>query len=242
MLIEYLKDSLIPMITNIESLVLQNWSENIFASAPPLDLSTLRQLQHLDLTALGPVLFPKLPSSLRTLIISDWHSCAFDNPVSQRHIGEANLERLTNLSVGCGFLSGDLLKILKPNKGKTTTLNLFHCTNLQYNDLIELVDSDYLTDVVDLTLRALPVDDHIAELLASQSCALQSLDVGHTKITGVGVKSLLLKEGCKLKQLNLKGCHSVGIDAVEWARAQGVSITFTFPENELGKSKRVRVH
>ncbi|KAL8797027.1 MAG: hypothetical protein Q9195_000798 [Heterodermia aff. obscurata] len=235
--------SLIPRIANVESLVLQNWSGPGYPySHPPLDLSTLRQLQHLDLTAFDTVSFPKLPSSIRTLVVSDWHSCAFNSPASQAHMGEANLQRLTSLSIGCSFLLADLLKLLEPNKGRITTLNIFNSTDLQYNDLIQLIDSGYLTDIVDLTLRALPVDDHIAELLASQSCALQSLNLAHTKITGVGVKSLLLKEGCQLKQLNLKGCHSVSIDAVEWARGQGVSVIFTFPENELRKSKRVRIH
>ena len=230
------------MITNIESLILQNWSGIVYSSAPPLDLSTLLQLQHLDLTALDAVSFPKLPSSIRTLVASDWHACAFDSLASQAHIGEANLERLTSLSIGGGFLLSDLLKILEPNKGRTTTLNLFNSTDLQYNDLIELIESGYLADIVDLAMKALPVDDHVAELLARQSCALQSLDVAHTKITGVGMKSLLLKEGNKLKHLNLKGCHSVSIDAVEWARSQGVSVIFTFPENELGKSKRARLN
>ena len=230
------------MIANIESLVLQNWSGNMYLSTPPLDLSTLRQLQHLDLTALDPGTFPKLPSSIETLVVSDWPRCAFHSLVSQAHIGEANLGRLTSLSIGCNFQLADLLKLLKPNKGRITTLNLNDSTNLQHEDLSKLIDSGYLTDIVDLTMKALPFDDHIAELLASQSCALQSLNVAHTKITGVGVKSLLLKEGCKLEQLNLKGCHFVSIDAVEWARGQGVSVTFTFPENELGKSKRARLY
>ena len=230
------------MIANIQSLVLQNWSGQKYSSAPPLDLSTLRQLQHLDLTALDAGTFPKLPSSIQTLVLSDWSLCAFDSLPSQAHIGEANLGRLTSLSIGYSFLLADLLKLLGPNKGKITTLNLSNSTDLQSKDLFKLIDSGYLTDIVDLTLKALPFDDYIAELLASQSCALRSLDVAHTKITGVGVKSLLLKEGCKLEQLNLKGCHSVSIDAVEWARGQGVSVIFTFPENELGKSKRVRVN
>ena len=233
------------MIANIESLVLQNWSGSILPSTPPLDLSTLQNLQHLDLTALDAIIFPKLPFSIRTLVLSDWHQCIFDSLASQAHIREANLKlgRLTSLSIGCGFLHlADLLKILEPNKGRATTLNLSSSTGLQYKDLIELIDSGYLTDIVDLTMKALPVDDHFVELLASQSCGLQTIDVAHTKITGVAVKSLVLKQGCKMKQINLKGCHSVSIDAVEWAREQGVSVIFTFPENELGKSKRVRIN
>ena len=230
------------MIANIESLVLQNWSGYLYLSTLPLDLSTLRHLQHLDLTALDPGTFPKLPSSIQTLVVSCWPRCVFHKPASQTHIREANLRRLTSLSIDGNFLLADLLELLKPNKGRTTTLNLSDSTNLQSEDLCKLIDSGYLTDIVDLTLKQLPFDDHTAERLASQSCALQSLNVAHTKITGVGVKSLLLKEGCKLEQLNLKSCHFVSIDAVEWARGQGVSVKFTFPENELGKSKRARVH
>ena len=138
--------------------------------------------------------------------------------------------------MGLNFLFADLLEILKPNKGEITTLHLFNCLDIKYNNLLNLIDSGYLTNIVDLTMMGVPVDDYIMELLATKSNALRSLNVTHTEITGVGVKAIVLKEGCKLEQLNLKGCNCINFDVVEWARTQGVSILFKFPDNPLGKT------
>lgn len=78
----------------------------------------------------------------------------------------------------------DLCKILQPNKGRLTSLNIRDITSLEYKDLVELITFGYLDNVTELRMTALPVDDGVAELLASQSNALRTLDVGHTRITG----------------------------------------------------------
>ena len=90
----------------------------------------------------------------------------------------------------------------------------------------------------ELNVTALHFDDKTAELLARQASCLRNLDASWTKITGIGIKSLVL--ACRLQQLSIKGCCSVGLDAVEWARGQGIKVDFTHPESSRGKATKVR--
>lgn len=130
--------------------------------------------------------------------------------------------------------------ILDPNKGNLTSLNISNSTALDSEEVITLVESGYLENIVELTMMALRIDDGVAIILANRLHKLRSLNLGLTGITGVGVKSLVLKNGCKLERLGLNHCHRVGIDAVEWARTHGVDVSFTFPEYAIGKSRRVQ--
>ena len=231
------------MLNNIESLLVQGWSYGNYQITAPLDFSALRQLRHLDLAGLDAFLFPRLPESIQTLNISNWYYCAFSTPLSQNDMDNANLKSLSDFSVACSsdFLFSDLIKILQPNKGKLRTLNISGSTELEYSDLVKLITTGYLAEIVELNMACLPVDDRVAELMANELSSLRLLHIADTRITGVGLKSLVLKVGCKLERLNIKNCKSVNIDAVEWARDQGVTVDFTFSERELGKPRRVRL-
>ena len=92
--------------------------------------------------------------------------------------------------------------------------------------------------MTELGLRNTHVDDTLAKLLALHLPKLTALDVAFTKISGVGVKALCLKDGDGLERLNLQHCTGVSVDAVEWARARGVDVQYSFPES--GKGRKVR--
>ena len=131
--------------------------------------------------------------------------------------------------------------LLDPNKGNMTSLDVSGCTDLARIDIFDIILSGYLANIVELKMIALPVDDDIADLLAHQLPNLRYLDLGITKITGVGVKALALKTGSKLERLSINHCRSISIDAVEWARAQGINVSFTFSDSGLKKCKRILV-
>ena len=187
--------------------------------------------------------FPRLPESIQTLNISNWHECHFCDTPSLLNVDDANLKSLNDFSVACSseFRLTDLINILEPNKGKLRTLNIRGTTELEYGDLVKLITHGFLAEIIELNMAGLPVDDKLAELMANELCSLRSLHIAGTRITGVGLKSLVLKAGCKLERLNIDNCKSVSIDAVEWARARGIAVDFTFSESGFGKSKRVRL-
>lgn len=131
-----------------------------------------------------------------------------------------------------------LLALLSPGKGKLELLNLKDC-NLQAQDISSLIQDGFLKNVIQLSLAGLPVNDACVELLATNLHHLKCLDLSSTRVTGVGVKALVLRPTVKLERLNLMLCTSVSVDAVHFARSHGIQTTYCFPET-LKNAKKVR--
>ena len=66
---------------------------------------------------------------------------------------------------------------------------------------------------------------------------LQSLDLSGTNVTGVGVKDIV--QAGDLEELVLNDCRLLGTDAVDWARAQGIRVTYRMSDGGSG-CKKVR--
>lgn len=143
-----------------------------------------------------------------------------------------DLPQMTRLSLaGCFELSlVDLQACLLPSKGKVTHLDIGGCIALSSANLKELITHGYLEGIEDLVLKSCNIDDEIAMFIARNLPRLKNLDLACTKITGVGVKALVVGLEGKLEHLCLDGCHSTSIDAVELARALGVKVAFGFPD------------
>ena len=107
-------------------------------------------------------------------------------------------------------------------------------------DLVRLTLSGFFLGIEELAMKATDVDDEVAETLALHLPSLTTLDLSHTRVTGVGVKALAEKPGSKLKLLNLNHCRDVGRDAVEYARWRGIDVSYRFPDSKGGRAKRLR--
>jgi hypothetical protein len=55
---------------------------------------------------------------------------------------------------------------------------------------------------------------------------LQYVDVSFTRITGVAIKVLMIREIGPLKWLGANGCTSLSSDAIEWARSLGTVVEY----------------
>ena len=107
-------------------------------------------------------------------------------------------------------------------------------------ELPSIITSSYLSEVTDLRLSNVNLTNSLAELIAKHCPRLISFEASRNeKLTGVGVKALVLKEGDKLVRLKIDHCISVGIDAVEFARSMGVDVKFSFADNSRS-GKRIR--
>jgi len=107
--------------------------------------------------------------------------------------------------------------------------------------LPSLVTSGCLSEVVDLRLSNAELTDSIAESIAKCCPRLRTFEASHNpKLTGVGVKALMLKEGDKLIKLNIDYCGGVGIDAVEFARSMGAEVKFSLADS-LRSVKRINL-
>ena len=152
------------------------------------------------------------------------------------------MNNLTSLSVAHSHAlsTANLFALLEPNKGNLKYLDISGFPQLSRPDFVTLASSGYLSALVGLIMVASEVNDHDAEILAANLPCLTMLDITQSYVTGVGVKALTNKPGNKLERLKLNHCEHVGIDAVEYARARGIQVSFRFPGHNDGKAKRLR--
>ena len=231
-------ETLLTKIPNIRSLSVQGWVIAHGFSAQCIDFSSLHQLQHLDISRLNAILPPHLPSSIRAFAMAD---CNPFPGIQGVDFADFDLHEMTRLSLAGwpGLSPRDLQACLLPSKGRVTHLDIGGCSSLSSASLKDLITQGYLEAVEDLVLRSCNVNDEIAILIARNLPRLENLDFACSKITGVGVKALIIGLEGKLKQLCLDGCQSTNIDAVELARAMGVKVAFGFPD-PLSGGRRIR--
>jgi hypothetical protein len=69
------------------------------------------------------------------------------------------------------------------------------------------------------------IDDEVATMIAAQGKKLKSLRLPSSRITGVGLKALVT--ACpSLAYINVDSCQAISLDAVQWAKGQGVTIAW----------------
>ena len=236
--------ALLTKIHNIHTLSVQGWDVRPlvvdFSIGPCVDFSKLHQLQHLNISNLSAVLPPLLPSTIRSITMAD---CT-EYPVGYTpRFAESDLPQLCRLSLAGwhGLLLDELREWMMPSKGKVTHLDIGSCIALSSADLKQLITQGYLEGIEDLTLKACNVNDEIAMLIARNLPRLKNLNLAKTKITGVGVKALVMGLEAKLEHLCLDSCPHINVDAVFLARSMGVKVAFGFPYL-LGKGKKIRQH
>lgn len=205
-----------------------------------LDFSNLTQLETLELACLDPPTFPSLPCSIQNLDISSWPGRNTNGGFHPANL--ATLDNLSSLSLRLSnfFSFVDFCTLLEPNRGYLRTLDISRSTQLSKDDVVSLALSGYFSGLVELVVTATELDDKAVEAMAAHLPSLTILDISSTYITGISVKALANNPGSKLMRLNLDHCRNVGVDAVEYARSQGIEVSFKFPELNYGKAKRLR--
>ena len=233
-------DTLVTKIVGISTLSVKGWFVPPLFPGPNLDFSNLHQLQHLDITRLVAQLPPQMPSTVRTFLMAD---CTPFPRISGVPFADYDLPQMTRLSLtGWSELSLSFLQAcLLPNKGNLKHLDIGGCIALSIANLKELITHNFLEGVEDLVLKSCTLDDEIVMLIARNLPRLRNLDLSRTKVTGVGVKALVTGLEGKLERLDLDGCNSTSIDAVDFARGMGVKVAFGFSD-PLSGGRRIKQH
>ncbi len=232
-------NTLLTKIPDIQTLSIQGWAVPPYFPGLTLDFSKLHRLQELNISRLQAVLPPRLPPTVSRITMAE----CINFPQLQGRISftDYELPQLVRLSLA-GFYQlslADLQACLTASKGKVTHLDIGGCIDLSSVNLKELITQGYLEGIEDLVLKACNVDDEIAILIARNLPRLKNLDLARTKITGVGVKALVVGLEAKLEHLCLDECHSTNIDAVTLARGMGVKVAFGFSDT-LSKGRRIK--
>jgi len=212
---------------NATSAILTNWK----ISANLVDATAWRYLERLDLTDTQITRLPKLPPTLKHLVLSE-------NP--QLNLGPDE-ERPTLLPLLEAFacastsLNSEALKILTAASIKSGSLKRLTIGDRIVNPNVGLVKEEFppCETLEELSLASMILNDRTALEIVSLYPNLKMLDISATHITGVAVKAFV---SMGLKWLKINECDRISADAVEWARGKDIEII----HNLLSRGVRVR--
>ncbi|MCJ1381933.1 hypothetical protein MMC17_005045 [Xylographa soralifera] len=204
------------------------------------DYSSLTSLRTLSLTDVDIATFPCLPRSLQSLSLINAWGIGSRSDVADAYMDRNDFSSLTSLTVSAARYLRPVVVAGLIGSGRKKLQKL----DLRDFDaslgIAALINEGHLAEVTDLRLSNADVSDDLVGLVARCCPKLRDFDASYNmKLTGVGVKALVLKEG-GIQRLNLDHCVGVGSDAVEYARAKGVVVHFTFPDI-VKSGKRVRL-
>lgn len=219
-------------LPHLRELVLEGWRV-----WDPLGLETLKGLLTLDLRRSmywGDFLSQQLPPSLERFYLQGQSVDVKPG---------AHLPHLRELA--CGSIE-DLATILNdPKDDGSEPLSLLYSLEVEMSavsderELLSTLAHHRLRELRKLKLGGHQVkDEDVAPAIAAMA-NLRVMDLSDTSVTGVTVKAAV--RGLQLESLILAGCAHVGMDAVEWARNQGIKVVWSPPYvGAPGKGKKVR--
>lgn len=209
----------------LQKLTLVGWGWSSDTVLSHTDFTNLSELQQLSMVRNSGLVFPRLPPSLQILTL--WHCTTNrrlnqegnDNLISNRlpELTDLVLTEFTDLTLNA------LLSLLSASKGKLKTLDIESCVHLETEDINTLVKSGYLEEVTRLAFCQLAINDSTAELISQNLPRLKSIDLSLTRVTGIGVKALVLKPHSRLERLNLTGLV-LSRDVIVFATTHGITI------------------
>jgi hypothetical protein len=204
------------------------------------------QLETLQLNNTVPLVFPLLPNSLKHLGMVGNGLMDLECSTSQESLGKLNLSNLESFSCnGCeAFTAGIISTIIKPSV-LSNRLRGLDVGNRNLEDALGATKILCCESVESLSLNTLHSwkEDMLVQF-ATRHTNLEKLDLSGTRITGAGVKDIILAlqgGGKGIKWLNLSDCELVSQDAVVWARSKGVDVRFTFPSRTMSAMERRRI-
>lgn len=216
---------LLTKVPKVRKLTLADWSWSSDTVLSHTNFTNLSELEQLKIVRNNNLVFPRLPPSLRMLNL---RCCTTDRRLGQE--GNDNLignilPELEDLALTefTGLTLNGLLSLLNASKGNLESLDIESCVQLESKDIDTLVESSYLEEVTCLKLCKLSINDSTAELIAQNLPRLKKIDLSLTRVTGIGVKAIVLKPHSRLERLVLNGCR-LDRDVIDFAIAHGITV------------------
>lgn len=232
--------ALLAKIPKVRKLTLAGWSWSSDTVLSHTDFTNLSELHQLNMVRNSGVVFPRLPPSLQ--ILNFWH-CTPDrslNQESNENLMSNILPELTDLVLTefTDLTLNGLSSLLSASNGKLESLDIESCVQLEPKDINTLLESNFLEKVTHLTLCKLSINDSTAELVAQNLPRLKNIDLSQTRVTGIGVKALVLKPHSRLERLVLTGCL-LDRDVIDFVLAHGITVDHGHSSKDLLRVGRI---
>ncbi|KAF2233827.1 hypothetical protein EV356DRAFT_533366 [Viridothelium virens] len=227
--------TLMTRITNIETLTLNKWS--MHTAFGFISFASLHKLKSLDLLDFRmAVTLDDLPPSLTVLRANNGGSV---NPsLNTNTNGSPPLPLLTELQ----WSDTDHVHTFLRNIAGGRQLQKLTMNNSCYTakELSKVLNSSRLGEELrELNLSHSDFDDDLTIFVTGKFPLLRRLDLSHTLITGVGIKTLV--QGLKsLEYLAVNQCTNLSSDAVDWAAKQGIQVDHR-SQDKLLSGRKVRL-
>jgi Leucine-rich repeat (LRR) protein len=202
----------------------------------PPDFSRLDCLEVLVFRGTDIWRFPVVPESLRRLDVSDSPSLKYRIDLDDTLPG---LESFS-ISANPGIDNEELLGILSTASQKLSLrhLDVGMCPRIDADSLEWLLDAGHGDNLESLSLHGnQKFGDQVTRELGRMT-NLKRLDIGNTKISGVGVSNLIHRRNSKLEWLGLDYCPNVGRDAIDMAVAEGLQVSHKSEQLKGGRKVR----
>lgn len=203
----------------------------------PADVSGLKHLETFVYRGTDIWQIPTLPESLRHLNLSGNPSLRFR---PERDYIPPNLESLSiqeNPRMG----NDELLSMLAATAETKSlrSLDIGRCPKIDADSLDWLVVSGLVENLEVLSLQGnLRFGDQVTKELG-RMVKLRRLNVGSTRISGVGVSNLVHRKESRLEWLGLDYCPNVGVDATGIVKSMGVEVSCKVDKSFV-KEKKLR--
>ncbi|CAD6500958.1 BgTH12-06659 [Blumeria graminis f. sp. triticale] len=213
---------LIAAAPNISSVVINKC--NLFENLR-LDLTLWPKLERLELTETRLTCLPKLPPTLKHLILDDNLQICFRSnnnngiyslPLLETFSCESNnIEIVSALQIIDSSIRANNLKILRIGRSQYPPPQLASVSDV-------FLASSTLEE---LSITQAPINDDDVVKIVKIYPGLKKVNISYTEITGITVKELV---NSGVKSINIDGCLKVSPDAVHMARSQGVFVAHGF--------------
>nr|POE63340.1 f-box/tpr repeat protein pof3 [Quercus suber] len=248
-----------PMLRTLKITFLPPCEENIrrgwsLSTLPDMPAASLEHLEVENGGCIDRIL--TLPSSLHTFVLKlDYQS---KDPImvsdlwGRRTPSESpvRLPLLEKLALDIPGATLDLVKqVLLDNSidesaiepeaplNSISKLQRLSLRNMEIDHFDDLFNSPRVAELRHLEMCLVELNDgHVAVIL--EKCSkIHTLDLSRSLVTGVAVRQIV-REG-QIRRLILHDCRKLSIDAVDWARAQGIHVDYRMTEANSG-SRKVR--
>ena len=187
------------------------------------DATTWTQLEYLDLSNTQLKHLPKMPETLKHLNLSG---------NTQLHVGDDEVEAPNEMPLletfnceSTNFSPGVVRILTEPSIKNGNLKTLLIGKRIAEHRSTPVIDEYPASDTVEeLSLSHMQINDTRMLQIIELYPMLKKLDVSGTKITGVAVRRFVDKG---MQKLNLNECVDISQDAIDWARGQGIEVTFS---------------
>lgn len=200
----------------------------------PADFGNLCRLEKLVLRGPTVLWFPKVPSTLVHL----------DIQVESLRMHTPSVEALPSVLESLRLpetrnIDNTTLLMLLSETTSLRSLDLGMCPRISANSMDWFLDTGHGDSLEYLSLAGNPTfTDEVSRELGRLK-KLKKLDISYTRITGAGVANLVYRDGSQLEWLGLDNCIHVGRDAIDAAKAVGVTVSHRIDEL-VGRGRVVR--